>query len=70
MKSEIVDWDERLIDTLCREGKVVILTAATAAVGTFLNEQDGIEIKLHGFLFQIEIFQIDDAYLRMPCLAT
>ena len=51
-------------------GKVVILTAATAAVGTFLNEQDGIEIKLHGFLFQIEIFQIDDAYLRIPCLAT
>ena len=49
---------------------VIFADAATTAVRTFLDEQHGVKLKFHSLLFQIRMFQIDDACLGMQCLAS
>ncbi len=51
-------------------GIIVIFTTATTAVGALLGEQHGIELEFNGILFQIRMFQIDDACLGMQSFAS
>ena len=47
-------------------GIIIIFPSATVASPfTILYQQDSIELKLHGILIHIRIFQINNAYLRM-----
>lgn len=49
---------------------VIFAAAAITAVRTFLDKQHGVKLEFHGLLFQIRMFQIDDACLGMQCLAS
>ena len=47
-------------------GEVVVLpSAAVASVGALLDEQDGIELELHGVAPQLRVLQVDERRLRM-----
>jgi len=52
-------------------GIIIIFPPATVASPfTILYQQDSIELKLHGILIHIRIFQINNAYLGMQRFAS
>lgn len=49
---------------------IVSPSAAIAVVRAVFNQQDGIELELHEIFLEVRILQIDEACLRVQCLAS